>query len=215
MICAIVVAAGSGTRFGGLKQFEVVRGRSLASWSVAACRSVASDVTVVVPADLDAAQLPTDLGADRIVPGGATRSASVRAGLAAIPEHATCVVVHDAARAAAGPDLFYPLIDAIRIGEVAAICALPITDTVKVIRTDGSIPVVERTLDRTTLVAVQTPQAFDAATLRAAHARGDDATDDAGLVEAMGATVVVMPGAATNVKVTTRDDLARVSEALA
>jgi 2-C-methyl-D-erythritol 4-phosphate cytidylyltransferase len=214
VICAIVVAAGSGSRFGGLKQFEVVRGRTLTDWSVAAARSVADDVTVVVPADLDVTQLPGDLLADRLVPGGATRAESVRAGLTALPVNATIVVVHDAARAAATSALFHRVVDAVRAGAEAAICAVPVTDTVKSIRREGEATLVEHTLDRTTLVAVQTPQAFTYATLLAAHAAGLDATDDAGLVEALGIPVVVVEGEPTNVKVTAPSDLATVAQVL-
>ena len=98
---------------------------------------------------------------------------------------------------------------AVHAGADAVIPAVPVTDTVKRVRHDehGDAVVVE-TLDRTHLVAVQTPQAFRADLLRAAHADGADATDDAALVEAVGGTVVVVPGEATNLKITGPDDLA-------
>jgi 2-C-methyl-D-erythritol 4-phosphate cytidylyltransferase len=215
MTWAIVVAAGTGTRFGGRKQFLALKGRSVAGRSVEACRSVASGVVLVVPADADAASLPGDLGADVVVPGGATRSDSVRAGLAHVPEEATIIVVHDAARPLARAPLFERAVEAVRAGASGAICAVAVTDTIKVVRDGGGRDrTVVETLDRSSLVAVQTPQAFDAATLRRAHAACTDATDDAALVEALGATVVVVEGDRSNRKLTEPDDLAVLLESL-
>ena len=122
--------------------------------------------------------------------GGATRSESVRAGLAAVPPDAEVVVVHDAARPLATAALFDAVIDAVRAGADGAVPGLPVADTLK--RVDD-VRVIE-TVDRVGLVAVQTPQAFRAGVLRAAHAPAADATDDAALVEALGGTVVVVPG---------------------
>jgi 2-C-methyl-D-erythritol 4-phosphate cytidylyltransferase len=136
--------------------------------------------------------------------GGATRSDSVRAGLAAIPEGAEIVVVHDAARPLADRVLFDAVIAAVRAGADAAVPGIPVADTLK--RVDGA-RVVE-TVARDDLVAVQTPQAFRCAALRAAHRGAPDATDDAALIEAIGGTVVVVPGDPRNLKVTTPTDLA-------
>jgi 2-C-methyl-D-erythritol 4-phosphate cytidylyltransferase len=148
---------------------------------------------------------------DRCVVGGATRSDSVRAGLDAVPDDADVVVVHDAARPAARASMFEAVIAAVRAGADAAIPGVPVTDTIK--RVDGQVVV--DTLDRSTLVAVQTPQAFAAAALRAAHADAGDATDDAALVERRGGRVVVVPGDASNRKLTTPDDVAALERALA
>jgi 2-C-methyl-D-erythritol 4-phosphate cytidylyltransferase len=139
--------------------------------------------------------------------GGATRSASVRAGLAAVAPDASddCViVVHDAARPFATSELFQSVIDAVRSGADGAVPGLPVTDTVKEVDDRGTITA---TLDRARLMTVQTPQAFRFATLRDAHRAGADATDDAALVEAIGGRVVVVPGEDTNRKITTPDDL--------
>jgi 2-C-methyl-D-erythritol 4-phosphate cytidylyltransferase len=144
------------------------------------------------------------------VEGGATRSKSVRNGLAAVPDDADVIVVHDAARPAAGVALFRAVIDAVRAGADAAFPGVPVTDTIK--RVDGDVVV--ETIDRAALVAVQTPQAFSAAALRAAHAGGGEATDDAALVEQAGGRVVVVPGHAANRKLTTPDDLAALERAL-
>jgi len=200
-VWAVVVAAGSGARYGSPKQFELLGGTPVVDRSVSACRAVAAGVVLVLPAD----RLAERHGADVVVAGGPTRSASVRAGLAAVPEVAEIVVVHDAARPLAGPELFRAVVDAVAgDGADAAVCALTVSDTLK--RVDGDERVVE-TVDRHGLVAVQTPQGFRASVLRQAHLNGDEATDDAGLVEALGATVVVVPGDPRNVKLTTPADL--------
>jgi 2-C-methyl-D-erythritol 4-phosphate cytidylyltransferase len=127
-----------------------------------------------------------------------------------VPDDVEVIVVHDAARPAAGIDLFEAVIDAVASGADAAFPGIPVTDTIK--RVDGDVVV--ETLDRSSLVAVQTPQAFRAAALRAAHADGIDATDDAALVERNGGRVVVVPGHAANRKLTDRADLVVLEAAL-
>lgn len=201
-VWAVVVAAGRGERYGRPKQYEPLRGRRVLDWSLDAARSVADGVVVVT---LDGAGEPA---ADVAVAGGATRSESVRAGLDAVPDNADIVVVHDAARPGASPALFAAVVDAVRAGADGAIPGVALVDTVKRVR-DG---VVVETLRRDELVAVQTPQAFTAAVLRAAHATGADATDDAALVEAAGGRVVVVPGEPGNIKLTTPADLERLCE---
>ncbi len=199
-IWAIVVAAGSGSRFGGQKQFEELEGRRVVDWALVASRAVADGVVLVVPTDHVEDGAPV---ADVVVIGGATRSASVRAGLAAVPDDADVVVVHDAARPFAAPALFEAVVAAVRAGADAAVPGIPVADTVK--RVVGSEVVA--TLDRDELVAVQTPQAFAAAALRRAHAEAAEATDDAALVEATGGRVVIVPGDPSNAKITLRTDL--------
>jgi 2-C-methyl-D-erythritol 4-phosphate cytidylyltransferase len=202
-VWAIVVAGGTGSRFGGIKQYESLGDRRVLDWSIDRARGIADGVIVVVPASrVDDAER----GADVVVAGGAQRSASVRNGLAAVPDSADVVVVHDAARPMASAELFRAVVDAVAAGADAAVPGVPIVDTVKRVRKD----VVVETLDRDELVAVQTPQAFTAAALRRAHVGEPDASDDAGLVEAIGGRVAVVPGEATNVKLTTSDDLAAV-----
>ena len=202
-----MVAGGSGHRFGGKKQFEELAGRPVAAWSLAAARAATDGSVLVVPAEAEGPEAEgdhPDLGADLVVTGGPTRAASVRAGLAAVPEEAAIVVVHDAVRPLAPDWLFAAVVEVVRSGEAqGAIPALPISDTVKEVR-DG---LVTATVDRDGLVVVQTPQAFDAATLRAAHRAGTDATDDAGLLERLGATARVVTGDPCNLKVTRPEDL--------
>jgi len=205
---AVVVAGGTGTRFGGLKQFSPLRGRPVAAWSVEAARSVAEGVVLVVPAG--SAEVGDTCGADVVVPGGDTRSASVRAGLSVIPEDVGVVVVHDAARPLASPDLFRAVVRAVDgTGSVeqapdGAVPGVAVSDTLK--RVEHGLVV--GTVDREAVVAVQTPQAFRAASLRAAHQAGGTATDDAGLVESFGGIVRVVPGEPWNLKVTLPSDLA-------
>ncbi|HLN16046.1 MAG TPA: 2-C-methyl-D-erythritol 4-phosphate cytidylyltransferase [Acidimicrobiales bacterium] len=216
-VWAVVVAGGSGERFGRMKQFALLGGRPVVARAVAACRSVARGVVLVVPKGAT----DEDYGADAVVVGGATRSASVREGLAAVPGDADVVVVHDAVRPLAPPALFAAVLAALADGEAAgAVPALPVADTLKRVapllteRAGPPWPVVQATVDRGDLVAVQTPQAFVAEVLRRAHAGGPEATDDAALLEALGATVRVVPGDPRNLKLTTPADLARAEQLL-
>lgn len=197
------MAGGSGTRFGQPKQFALLAGRPVVEWSVAATRAVAAGVVLVLPEG----QLEQTYGADLVVAGGSSRSGSVCRGLAAVPGDAAVVVVHDAARPLATPVLFSAVLAALDDGLAGgAVCAVPVADTLK--RVDRPKGTVLGTVDRADLVAVQTPQAFRADVLRRAHAAGGEATDDAALVEAFGATVRVVAGDPVNVKLTTPADLA-------
>jgi 2-C-methyl-D-erythritol 4-phosphate cytidylyltransferase len=210
-VWAIVVAGGSGQRFGQLKQFAMLGDRPVAQWSVAACRTVSSGVVLVVPTGFES---QGDYGADRVVSGGPTRAASVRCGLAAIPDDAEVIVVHDAARPLAPDALFDAVVAAVGepgAGVGAAISALAVSDTIK--RVDDGF--VSATVDRAGLVAVQTPQAFRAELLRRAHASGATATDDAALVELLGEPVRVVPGDPRNLKITTAADLQTAERLLA
>jgi len=153
-----------------------------------------------------------EVGATKVatcVPGGETRSASVRIGLEEVPPDADVVLVHDAARPLLPPELVPRLLDALAAGFDGAVPGLPVPDTVKRVR-DG---VVVETPARDELVTVQTPQAFVASVLRAAAA--GEGSDCASLVEAHGGRVTVVPGDDRLLKVTTRADLQRVESLLA
>jgi 2-C-methyl-D-erythritol 4-phosphate cytidylyltransferase len=202
-VWTIVVAAGSATRFGAAKQFAPLGDRRVVDWSLAAARAVSDGVVLVVPPGDDDRAEPA---ADVLVAGAGTRSGSVRAGLGAVPASASTIVVHDAARPAATPALFAAVIDAVRAGADAAVPGVALVDSVR--RRDGGA------VERDDLVAVQTPQAFAAAALRAAHAGGDDASDDATLVERSGGRVVVVPGDPDNLKLTHPADLDRLARAV-
>lgn len=209
-VWAIVVAGGSGIRFGdgAPKQFLNLGGLRLIDRALAAASATCGGLVAVLPAaHLDAALTPGVVA----VAGGSTRSASVRAGLAAVPAEAAIIVVHDAARPLAGPALFERVIAAVRAGADGAVPGVAVADTIK--RVDPAGGLVLETLDRPALRAIQTPQAFAAGALRRAHAGGGDATDDAALVEAAGGRVVVVEGDPSNLKVTGPDDMVR-AEAL-
>ena len=205
-VAAVVVAAGQGQRFGGAKQFAVLNHDTVTTHSVRAARSVAERVVLVVPANYQG----NGEGADVIVVGGPTRAASVRAGLEECGD-ANVIVVHDAARPLATPSLFASVVDAVLAGADGAVPGLPILDSVKRIRHEASATVVDSTESREELVTVQTPQAFAHDVLIRAHATGDDATDDAALVEALGGRGVVVPGELDNVKITVVGDLEKAS----
>jgi 2-C-methyl-D-erythritol 4-phosphate cytidylyltransferase len=192
----IVVAAGSASRFGRPKQYAALGGRRVVDWSLDAARTVADGIVLVVPPDRVADPEPA---ADAVVAGGATRSASVRSGLAAVPDEATAILVHDGARPLADAALFARVAAAVADGADAVVPAVPVTDTLR--RRDGG-PV-----DRGDLLAVQTPQGFGARALRDAHTGEPEATDDVTLVEAAGGKVVVVDGSPANLKVTHPADL--------
>jgi 2-C-methyl-D-erythritol 4-phosphate cytidylyltransferase len=201
-VWTIVVAAGTGSRFGRLKQYERLGDRRVLDWALEGARSVSEGVVLVVPPDSAGRREP---GVDAVVPGGSSRSESVRAGLAAVPGEADVILVHDAARPLAPIALFEAVVAAVRDG--GADCCVPgvaVSSTVK--RVVGE-QVVE-TVDRADLVEVQTPQGFSAAALRSAHADEPDATDDAALIEATGGRVVVVAGDPANLKLTHPHDLA-------
>ncbi len=191
-----MVAAGSGDRFGSLKQYEPLGDRRVVDWSLTQARAVCDGVVLVVPAERRDAEEPH---ADVVAVGGATRSASVRAGLALVPADVDVIVVHDAARPLASSRLWREVIGNVKEGHDAVVPVVPVTDTLREV--DG------RTVDRARFVAVQTPQAFRAAALRRAHEGEPDGTDDASLVEAVGGKVLAVHGDPENRKITTPADL--------
>jgi 2-C-methyl-D-erythritol 4-phosphate cytidylyltransferase len=199
-VWAVVVAAGTGARFGTQKQYEQLGDRRVLDWALERARAVADGVVLVVPPERAG---ESEHGVDAVVSGGETRSGSVRAGLAAVPHEVEVVVVHDAARPLASVSLFELVVEAVRNGADGAVPGVPLVDTVKVV--EGGL--VADTLDRARLVAVQTPQAFAGGTLRRAHEAEGEGTDDASLVEAIGGRVVVVPGEDGNTKITTQHDL--------
>jgi 2-C-methyl-D-erythritol 4-phosphate cytidylyltransferase len=209
-VAAILVAAGEGRRLGTAvpKAFCEVRGRTLLEHALGpfVAHSAVRDLVVVAPAALleRCARITGDSAT--VVAGGATRQASVRAGLAALAPDVDAVLVHDVARPFVPVEVLDRVLAALAGGAVAVIPARPVTDTIKRVGVDH---VVAETLDRSTLRAVQTPQGFDRALLVEAHdaAPFDDVTDDAGLVEARGATVMVVDGADEAFKITRPWDL--------
>lgn len=215
---AVVVAAGgAGRRMGEVrKQYLELAGEPLLLHALRPFLAQAAVEWVVVALPADDPEPPAWLaGIDprvRTVPGGEERGDSVRAGLAAVPEEADVVLVHDAARPLVRAAVIQRAIERAATG-VGAVVAVPVADTIKVV-TDG---VIAETADRTCLWQAQTPQAFPRGMImdayRRAAAEGLAATDDAALVERYGGRVVVVEGDRSNLKVTTEADLA-VAEAL-
>jgi len=190
------VAAGRGERLGAgvPKAFVEVAGRPLLAWALDGVRAAGVDDVVVVapPAHLETAlQLS---GAAVVVPGGSTRQESVAAGVAALAE-TPYVLVHDAARAFVPPEVFAAVVAALTGGEQAVVPVVPPADTLRHLQ-DGPV-------DRSRVVAVQTPQGFTRDVLVRAHAAGDpSATDDAALVERLGVRIHVVAGSDEGFKVT-------------
>ncbi|MFD4375229.1 2-C-methyl-D-erythritol 4-phosphate cytidylyltransferase [Streptomyces sp. NPDC058486] len=229
----VIPAAGRGVRLGpgAPKALRALNGTPMlihAVRAMAASRAVRL-VVVVAPADgvaevkhlLDDHALPerTDY---LVVAGGDTRQESVHLGLKALPAGITTVLVHDAARPLVPVDTVDAVIEAVRDGAVAVVPALPVSDTVKEVEpagTPGDPEQVVATPVRARLRAVQTPQGFDHDTLVNAHATialaGEGATDDAGMVERLGAPVVVVPGHEEAFKVTRPLDLVLAEAVLA
>jgi 2-C-methyl-D-erythritol 4-phosphate cytidylyltransferase len=219
-VWAILVAAGRGERLGTdrPKAFaklgelplvaEPLRRLEDSGWVDA--------IVVVAPPGWEepAILLAEELGAGKVrasVPGGATRAASVRAGMTEVPDDATVALVHDAARPLLSDDVIERVLAPLSEGWDGAVPGLPVADTVKRVAPDGGVV---ETVAREGLWTVQTPQAFPAETLRRAVADGGEATDCAGLVEARGGRIKVVPGDPLLLKVTTPEDLARVAALL-
>ncbi len=221
-LTVVVVAAGSGERFGhpGGKALVEVAGRPLVAWSLLAADaapSVAALVLVCRPADLAAmealvAGLPLALPV-AVGPGGDVRRASCAAGLDVVSSEVPLVAFHDGARPLVRPHTFEAVAARLRADASlgGAVAGCPCTDTVKVVR-DGTV---SATPDRGNLWVVQTPQAFPIEVIRAAHRRARSVgTDDASLVEAMGLPVAVVDAQRNNLKLTYPEDLVVVEAAL-
>jgi 2-C-methyl-D-erythritol 4-phosphate cytidylyltransferase len=219
---ALIVAAGRGERLGSPepKALLAVGGRPMLEWSVIALRGVerVEEIVIALPVErLEAAPAGTTA-----VAGGTTRSESVLAALDALAhtrshvDDEEAVIVHDAARVFAGPQLFNAALDELERSDAdAVVTAAPVTDTIKQTRGHADEPdadlTVTATIDRSTLWAVQTPQVFRLGALRRAlHSDPRliaQATDDAWLIEQIGGRVVVLPATAANFKITTPLDL--------
>ncbi|MFF3016346.1 2-C-methyl-D-erythritol 4-phosphate cytidylyltransferase [Streptomyces sp. NPDC057939] len=229
---AVIPAAGRGVRLGpgAPKALRALGGTPMLIHAVRAmARSRAvSLVVVVAPSDgaaevrhlLDEHALPERTEV-LVVPGGETRQESVRAGLDALPGDVTSVLIHDAARPLVPVDTVDSVIEAVRDGAPAVVPALPLADTVKEVEPGrpGEPEPVVATPERARLRAVQTPQGFDLGTLLRAHREiavlGEGATDDAGMVERLGITVVTVPGHEEAFKVTRPLDLVLAEAVLA
>lgn len=208
-VAALVPAAGLGVRLGpgAPKALRELAGEPLLVHAVRGLRAAGCVDAVVVAAPAGAvAEVAALLSAYDVVvvAGGATRQASVAAALAAVPADTDVVLVHDAARCLTPPEVVARVVAAVQAGAGAVVPVLPVVDTVKRVAGD----VVVETVDRGALRVVQTPQGFAREVLERAHADVAEAhTDDAGLVERMGGTVVVVEGSEEAFKVTGPVDL--------
>ncbi len=216
MTYAIVVAAGSGVRMGSRmpKALMPLGSRPLVAWSLialAACKAI-DGIVLAAPTgqEIPMRMAVGEAGGEGliVVSGGASRQRSVQAALAAVPDDAEHILVHDAARPLLTAELCVALIAALD-GVEGAIAATPVADTLK--RAEQAMIVTE-TVDRADLWRAQTPQAFHADVLRHAFATATDevldtATDCASMVEALGGRVRLVATAAPNLKVTTPADL--------
>jgi 2-C-methyl-D-erythritol 4-phosphate cytidylyltransferase/2-C-methyl-D-erythritol 2,4-cyclodiphosphate synthase len=212
-IAAILVAAGTGTRFGGPspKQFARLRGQPVIRWAAEALVPHIAALQPVGDTETIAAAL-AGLPHRQTVPGGATRAHSVLAGLEALADFAPDIVlVHDAARPH-NPAGTIPALLAALQSHQGAIPAVPVADTLK----RGESGAIAATVSRANLFRAQTPQAFHYQTLLRLHRAGPhpDATDDAWLLEHAGLPVALVPGAEDNIKLTYPEDFARVERTL-
>jgi 2-C-methyl-D-erythritol 4-phosphate cytidylyltransferase len=217
---AVLVAAGRGERLGGErpKAFVGLGERVLLAESLERLETSEwiDAIVIVVPEEWEepAILLAEELGAGKVrsaVAGGPTRAESVRAGVAEVPGDALVVLVHDAARPLLPDAVVARVLAGLAEDWDGVAAGLPLADTLKRVDAHGAVA---ETVDRTGLYAIQTPQAFPAATLRAALARGGDASDCAGLVERAGGRIRIVEGDPRLVKVTTAADLAFVETLL-
>ena len=221
-VTAIIAAGGRGLRFGGAEPKQLLRvdGRSILERSVTAfvTHPEVDQVIVALPAEL-AANPPADLdvhaNAVKLVAGGGRRQDSVANAFAVAPQDSDVIVIHDAARPFASADLISRTIAA-AVETGASLAAIPATDTVKRVSgaERGAVTIVTETLPRELIYLAQTPQAFRRRVLADALKLADAATDEAALAERAGHRVQVVEGEASNIKITTADDLP-VAEAIA
>jgi 2-C-methyl-D-erythritol 4-phosphate cytidylyltransferase len=216
----VIVAGGSGTRAGGeLKQFRWVAGKPalLHSLQTFMARTDVISVVCVLPREYAADPPPwifqCDIDRLMITPGGRTRTESVRNGLEDLPDEASIVLIHDAARPLVGDDTIERVVSTVRGGQ-NAIAALPVVDTLKEVDANGHIV---KTVERERLWRAQTPQGFTRETIVRAHREANSqrlsATDDAALCERLGISVVAVRGSERAMKITEEPDFAR-AEAL-
>jgi 2-C-methyl-D-erythritol 4-phosphate cytidylyltransferase len=209
-VAAIIPAAGSGLRLGAEipKAFLALGGLSLLTRSALAMSTVADVLIVAAPADaLDeaSAQLAQVDAEIHIVAGGEHRQESVANALRMVPEDVSIVLVHDAARPLVPIEVTQNIVAAIRNGAKAAIPVLPLVDTIKRVNNNG---IAIETVDRNQLRRVQTPQGFDRVTLDLAYQNPEVvATDDAGLMDALGIAVLTVAGDERSLKITTMSDV--------
>ena len=205
---AIIPAAGSGDRLGAEvpKALVVINGKTLIQRAVESMLPHVEEIIIAAPKDfeLEITGLFLDNKKIKVITGGEVRSKSVAAALAEVDENADYILVHDAARCFATEAQTMRVIKALLAGDQAVVPGVEVVDTIKVIDSNNFA---ESTPKRSRLRAVQTPQGFSARILHRAHESGNEATDDASLVEALGIPVRVVAGELNAHKITTPADL--------
>ena len=220
-IHAIIVAAGTGSRFGGPvpKQFLPLGGIPVVMRAIDALRQAIpglSDTIVLSAEEVDRWHnlcLQYSFRSPTVAHGGATRFHSVRNALAVAPADADVIMVHDGARPFPAHETIVQLIEAMRSGDSGAIPAVAVTDSLRILLPNGASAAVDRSKYR----AVQTPQAFPANLLHQAYAQADDSvafTDDASVMEAAGHRITLVEGTPSNIKITNPHDIARAEASL-
>lgn len=214
----IIVAAGSGSRLGSAtpKAFLTLDHSSMLEHCAKTASSWDPTVVLIAVVPENWVEPARDLlagypGEVRVVTGGSTRTESVRAGLAQVPEDAQYVLIHDAARALTPGEVFQRVRDALEAGAAGVIPTVSVVDTL--VAVDGQSGETADSVDRTALGAVQTPQGFHAAALVSSYAEvSGDFTDDAAILRAAGHTVVAVAGDPRSFKITYPEDLLRARE---
>ena len=207
LVAVVIPAGGSGERLGAKipKALVQLGGKTLIEHSVNNMAPVANQIIVAAPLGFEE-QFQQLLGSEvLVITGGLTRTLSVKNALPHISKENEFILVHDAARALATTELAMRVIDSLRAGERAVVPGLEVVDTIKRIDADNYVT---KTMDRSKLRAIQTPQGFTRKLLKKAHTSPDDVTDDAGLVEDRGIDVKVIVGEERALKITTIHDLA-------
>lgn len=205
-VWAIVLAGGTGTRYGRLKQLEDLGGSRLVDHTVAAARRTCDRVALVLPPGVPWDGAPVDV----LATGGGHQAESLRNALAAVPDRAGILVLADPAHPLAADRLFTDVVGAVRGGADGAVPVVPMLEVVQRVH-DG---VVVETLPKQDTVLAQSPQAFRAGVLRAAHAGAPRPVENSGMLAALGHRVVTVPGDPANLHVATVEDLAVVRRLL-
>ncbi|MEJ8281769.1 IspD/TarI family cytidylyltransferase [Pseudonocardia spirodelae] len=205
-VWAIVLAGGRGLRYGRLKQLDRLGPARLVDHTVAAARRTCDRVALVLPSGVDWDGEPVDA----LAVGGDHQSESLRAGLAVVPADAGILVLADPAHPLAADRIFTDAVAAVRAGADGAVPVVPLLEVVQRVR-DG---VVVETLPKQDTVIAQSPQAFRAGVLRAAHADAPRPVENSGMLAALGYRVVTVPGDPANLHVATAEDLAVVARLL-
>ena len=200
-VWTVVVAAGGSSRFGSDKQKVTIGHKTVLECAVSTAGTVGS-VVVVGKAEFVAEiekTFSSNQSVEAVVAGGSTRTASVSAGLLAVPNTAEIILIHDGARPLASQVLFNRVIDVVNGGVDAVVPGIEISDSLRSVR--------GHEVNRSEVVAVQTPQGFKASAVRTAYLNKDEFTDDASKVEATGVKVEIIEGEPNNLKITHPVDL--------